>query len=146
MKGKKLIIILVIVAVIISIFLFRKFKKGAQVKQELNTYGGLTRDEFKAKLEKAWKDKYYKVVQDALRLPEDWAKEWRASIDESVSNDPDLDFEGALLKAAQFSYAKDNPKANDKVWSTGWISEVYVRQQLKLDPNEPAIREVILEI
>jgi len=145
MKGKKLIIVLIVVFVILGVLLSKYIKNSAATKKEMNTFNGLTREEFKSKLEKAWKDKFYKVTIDGLRLPEDWARDWRLNIDENVAT-KGVDFETALLGAASTAYAKDNPKASDNVWSTGWLSEIYVRQQLKLDPNDPDIRAVILEV
>lgn len=145
MKGKRLIIVLIVVALFLAFLVAKFVKKSASKKIEIKTFGGLTKEEFERKLQEAWKDHYYKVVIDAIRLPEEWAREWRLSVDEAVVS-KDIDFETALLEAAQFAYAKDNPKASQNAWSSGWLSEVYVRGKLGLDPNDPKIKEVILTI
>jgi hypothetical protein len=145
MSNRLKIILLIVAVLVLALIIFKSVKKKAVKKVEMDTYGGYTRSEFKQNLEQAWKDRYYKITMDALRLPENWAKDWRLQIDQSIS-ETGKSLEDALLEAAQFSWAKDNPKASDNVWSSGWLSEVYVRGQLGLDPTDPKIKEVILEI
>lgn len=137
--------IILVGAVILLILVSVIIKKQVQKKKELAKFGGVTREEFKRKLQLAWKDYFFKTHQQGLKTPESWAVEWRRQIDQEVF-DTGKDLDDLILKATQFAWAKDRPKANDNDWSAGWLREIYVRQTLGLDPSDPEIREVIAEI
>lgn len=144
---KKLFIVGIIIAIALVIYIVSKrIKKDAKLKADLNTYGGLTKEEFKRKLQLAWKDNYYAVMKENLSVPNEGYAEWRKGIDEGVSSGKYSSLDEAILHATQFAWAKDNPKAWGNGWSQGWLSQVYVKDTLGLDPNDKDIKSVMTEV
>jgi len=144
---KKFIIIAVVLIVIagLSYFIYTQAQKKIQTEKQNEAFGGRSREEFKALLQDAWKDRHYEIMRRNLTEgKEPWEIDWQNKIQERVESGT-ISYEDALQEALDFAWS-GNPKANDNPWSAGWLAQVYVKDTLGLDPTDPKIKEVLVEI
>lgn len=127
----KKIIILIVILLVVSAIVFFAIKKNAVKKMEYKTFGNMSKAEFKDNLQKAWKERYFLTNTRDLLSGEGWAKDWHQQLVDNLKGDETL--EDAVLKAVQWAWS-GNPKANDNDWSKGWLTEIHVKQNLKLNP------------
>ena len=138
----KKVIIIVIVLIILAVIVFSIVKKQAKKKAEMITFGGLTKAEFTQKLQLAWKDRYFYTMTRDLNDTESWAVEWRRKIDDAIAISG-MPLDEAILGAVQYAWASGNPKANNNTWSSGWLREIYVKQELGINPIPTEVLTVV---
>lgn len=141
---KFIIVSLIILVIATAVFFWHRQKKTAEaIKVERSIFGGLTRNEFTLKVKNEWRKHWIELTEKyILDSPE--GATWRTTIENQlVASSSTTPLTEAVYDASLMAWSKENPKAWDKVWSRGWLTETYVKGVMNLDPNKTEINNIL---